>query len=233
MGINPLGSNKKARTTLIFNREVERIEFKNAIADIAATRNSSPSEMALTLVLEYTASTDKARSIARTMYAAECPRCLDGFEIIFQELAALGERGRDSEPILRSFLELSLELGLNIDTTCQDNILLSDQWDSVTNVLEDTQESGWPRAALAAHSARRHGSTLKTPCAFLSISPLISFIAESWELLRGQSCTYRVLCCLARMAFPTRKGMEETAETRLAFLRAADRFYTSGEEGEL
>ena len=34
MGINPLGSNKKARTTLVFDEKEERNDVKNALSDI-------------------------------------------------------------------------------------------------------------------------------------------------------------------------------------------------------
>lgn len=233
MGINPLGSNKKARTTLVFNRGAERLEFKNAVSDIAAARGTSPSEAALAVVLEHVATTAAARDIARTMYAHEGPRCLDGFELVFQDLAALGERGRNSEPVLSAFLEFALGLGLSINTTDDDAIHLANQWLSIVDVLEGASGGGEPKSMLAARNASQLRTALEAPSAMLAISPMLSCLLENWEVLRTQSCTYRALCCFARMAFPTRRGMEETAEYRLAFLRAADKFYSSGEEGDL
>ncbi|RRF98089.1 MAG: hypothetical protein DUD39_11485 [Coriobacteriaceae bacterium] len=233
MGINPLGSNKKARTTLIFNKDVERLEFKNALSDIATARNISPSEAALALVLEHVASTAKARDIARTMYAYEYPRCLDGLEIIFQDLAAQGEAGRDSKPVLTNFLELALDFGLSINTNDDDAIYLVEQWHSIIDVLESASKNKEPEAMLAARDASQLGTTLEDPCAMQIISPLLSCLLKNWDVLRTQSSTYRTLCCFARMAFPTRKGLEETAETRLAFMRTADEFYASGKEGGL
>lgn len=232
MGLNPLGSNKKARTALVFNRDVERLEFKNAVSDIATARNSSPSETVLALVLENVASTSKARDIARTMYAAEEPRCLDGFELVFQDLAANGERGRDSEPIVRRFLELTLDLGLSIDTTDDDAIHLVKQWSSIVDVLESASNHDEPSTLLAARDAGQLGTALEAPSAMQAIPSMLSCLLENWNALRTHSCTYRALCCFARMAFPTRRGIDETAETRLAFLRAADKFYVSGKEGE-
>lgn len=230
MGLNPLGSNKKARSTLIFKREVERVQFKNAIADVATTCGLSPSETVLNLVFERIAAEPKARSIARTMYASETPRTQDGFEAVFQDLAANGEDGRDSEPLLRGFLELALDLGLSINTTDDESILLVRQWDSIVSALGNAKEKG-PEAALAARSARELGTILDTPCAMQPISPLLGCLRESWATLRAQSCTFRALCCLARMAFPTHGGVFETAETRLAFLRTADGFYASSGKG--
>lgn len=230
MGINPLGSNKKARTTLVFDRDVERLEFKNAVSDIAAVRNTSPSVTALALVIESIASTSKTRDIARTMYAAEKPRCLDGFELVFQDLAANGEHGRDSEPIVRSFLELSLDLGLSINTTDDDAIHLVEQWCSIVDVLEDASNLDKPSTVLAARDASRLGAVLDVPSAMQAIPSMLSCLLENWSVLRVQSCTYRALCCFTRMAFPTRRGIYETAETRLAFLCAADKFYASGKE---
>lgn len=233
MGINPLGSNRKARTTLVFNRDVDRLAFKNAGADIAAVRNTSTSEAVFSLVLESVAETPKARGIARTMYSCDEPRCLDGFEIIFQDLAAHGEHGRDSEPVVRSFLELTLDLGLRINTTDDDATLLTEQWHSIVNVLKDSSKHKDPDAMLAARNASQLGDALEAPSAMQAIPSMLSCILESWKVLRTKSCTYRVLCCFARMAFPTRRGIEETAETRLALLRTADKFYASGEEGSL
>lgn len=233
MGINPLGSNKKARTTLIFNRDVERLVFKNAVADIAAKRNSSPSEAVLALVVESVASTSKARDIARTMYASEQPRCLDGFELVFQDLSANGECGRDSEPIVRRFLELTLDLGLSIDTTDDDVIHLVKQWHSIVDALESASNRNEPNTLLAVRDASQLGAALEAPSAMQAIPSMLSCLLENWSALRIHSCTYRALCCFARMAFPTRRGIDETAETRLAFLRTADKFYASGKEGDL
>lgn len=233
MGINPLGSNKKARTALIFNRAVERLEFKNAVSDIAAVRNSSPSEAVLALVMGSLASTSKARDIARTMYAAEQPRCLDGYELVFQDLAANGERGRNSEPIVRSFLELTLDLGLSINTTDDDVIHLVKQWRSIVDALESASNHEEPNTMLAAGDASQLITALEAPSAMQAIPSMLSCLLESWDTLRVQSCTFRALCCFARMAFPTRRGIDETAETRLAFLRSADKFYASGKEGDI
>lgn len=233
MGLNPLGSNKKARTTLVFSENVKLLEFKNAISDIASVCNSSPSETVLALVMEHAASTSKARDIARTMYAAEKPRCLDGFELLFQDLAANGERGRDSEPVVRSFLELTLDLGLSIDTTDDDAIHLVKQWRSIVDVLENATNRDEPDTLLAAHDASQLVTALEAPCAMQAIPCMLSCLLKNWNALRVQSCTYRALCCFARMAFPTRRGINETAETRLAFLRTADKFYASGEEDSL
>ena len=173
MGINPLGSNKKARTALIFNRAVERLEFKNAVSDIAAVRNSSPSEAVLALVMGSLASTSKARDIARTMYAAEQPRCLDGYELVFQDLAANGERGRNSEPIVRSFLELTLDLGLSINTTDDDVIHLVKQWRSIVDALESASNHEEPNTMLAAGDASQLITALEAPSAMQAIPSML------------------------------------------------------------
>lgn len=226
MGINPLGSNGKARTTLIFNRTVERDEFKHALSDIAAVRGASPSETALAVVLESVASEPETRAIARDLYATDSPRCQDGLETIFQGLAANSTNGESAKPLVSWFLDLALTLGLSVDTTTDDAILLRHCWDSVVEVLRSAEGVTHE----AARSAEQLTSALNCPDAKMSISPLLSCLLDGWERLHSQSCAYRVLCALARMAFCARRGALETADTRLALLRAADEFYAGGKE---
>lgn len=239
MGINPLGSNKKARTTLVFDEKEERNDVKNALSDIASSLGISPSQTVLALVLESLAKTDEARDVARTMYAFERldpkeSRCLEGLELILQDLAANGEEGRDSEVVLKNFLDLALRLGLSIDTNGDDARLLLNQWSSITEVLENASKSSKPEIILAARDASDLGSVLDSGESMLAISPMLACLARSWELLRNQSCAFRALCYLAHMASPTRTGIYESPKDRLAFLHTADMFYaTSGEEADV
>lgn len=226
MGVNPLGSNKKSRTTLIFARPIERTEFKNITADLAAERGSSPSETVLAVLFEHVAREPETRALARDLYAMDNPRCQDGLETIFQGLAANSTNGERAKPLVSWFLDLALTLGLSIDTTTDDAILLRHCWDSVVEVLRNA-EGGTHEAARCAEQLT---SALNCPDAKMSISPLLSCLLDGWERLHSQSCAYRVLCALARMAFCTRRGALETADTRLALLRAADEFYAGGKE---
>lgn len=229
MGINPLGSNGKARTTLIFNRTVERDEFKHALSDIAAVRGASPSETALAVVLESVASEPETRAIARDLYATDSPRCQDALETIFQHLAADSAMGSRAKPLVSWFLDLALALGLGIDTAADDAILLRNAWGSVVEVLQGATVG----RSEPARNASQLASALDYMDAAMSISPLLSCLLDGWKHLHSQSCTYRVLCALARMAFCTRSGAFETAHDRLALLRAADEFYEGGKEGSL
>lgn len=230
MGINKLGSNKKPRATLIFNSESERSILKNALTDLAATRGSSPSSAALGIAIEALAETPQVRGIARSMYTAETPRVLDGLEFIFQDLAATGEKGRDSSSLLDFFLELALELGLRIDTTRDDAYLLKNQWQSVTEILKRNSSNSDFDSALAAREAEQLGSVLDSPYGLQEIASFITLLRESWGMLKEYSCTFRFLCAMTRMAFPARKGVVETADTRLTFFKKADVFYEAGIE---
>lgn len=52
MGENPVGSNNKYRTALIFKTVEDRNAFKNMLADLSRLAGVSPSEYVLSLVLE-------------------------------------------------------------------------------------------------------------------------------------------------------------------------------------
>ena len=230
MGINKLGSNKKPRATLIFNSESERSILKNALTDLAAARGSSPSSAALGVAIEAVAETPQVRGIARSIYASENPSVLDGLEFVFQDLAAVGENGRDSQPMLSFFLELALDLGLRIDTSSDDAILMKNYWQSVTDVLRRNFKDSDIDSALAAREAEQLGSILDSPCRMQEIGSLLMIMKENWDLLNNHTCTFRALSALSRMAFPTRNGIAETADTRLTFFKKADDFYTAGIE---
>lgn len=232
MGFSPIGSNNKARTTLVFGREIERQEFKGAISDIAEVRNTSPSDTVLSLVFENVATTTQARDIAKTLYASTTPRCQVGYELVFQDLAAVGENGRDAKPVVEGFLKLVLDLGLQISTIDKDAHHLRNQWDSITYLLSEASKTGDVATVLAVRTARQLGSALEAPSPGLAFPVFVSTLLDNWDAVRSQSCTYRVLCDFARMAFPTRRGKEETAETRLTFLKTADAFYSNGREAD-
>lgn len=230
MGINPLGSNQRPRSTLIFNSEVNRTQFKSAILDIAESRRSSPTEAVLELVLEHLASSPEARDIARTMYSSETPRSLDALELAFRELEAVGERGRDSEPLVKRLLDLSLRLGLSIDTTCGEAINLQACWADVVEALRKTSTDGDLRHQTAARTAAQLSATLASPTAMLAICSHVSTMLDSWDVLRGERSAHSVLCALAQMSVPTRKGIVESGPDRLETMRVINDFYLSGRE---
>lgn len=230
MGINALGSNKKPRTTLVFSRNSERTQFKGLISDIAESRRTSPTAAVLELVLERVASTSKARDIARTMYSTETPRSLDGLELVFREVEAIGERSRDSEPLVKRLLDLSLRLGLSIDTTSDEAINLRIHWAGVVEALRKAAKDGDLRQQTAARTASQLTATLASPTAMLAICSHVSTLAESWDVLRGERCAYSVLGALAQMSVPARTGIIETGGDRLETMRVIDDFYLSGRE---
>lgn len=230
MGINALGSNKKPRTSLIFETPAERNIFKNAVSDLASEMGMSPSRSALEASLEAIATTPQTRNIARSIYASNNPSLLDGLELIFQELAAEGEKGRDAFPMVAFFLKISLDLGLRINTTSDDTAHFKNQWKSIEDILNFNSGVASLEAELAARNANQLGTVLDCPCPMQEAASFVASICESWNLLRNYSCTFRALCALSRMAFPARKGVAETAENRLTFFREADIFYRAGIE---
>lgn len=231
MGLNPIGSNRKSRTTLIFPRDSEKTQFKCAISDIAESRRCSPTEAVLELVLEHVASTPQARDIARTMYSSETPRSLDALELVYRELEAVGERSRDTTPLVQRLLDLSLRLGLSVDTTVDEAINLRAHWESVVEALRDAAAtSGGVDRRSAARTASQLTATLAAPAAMLSICSHVSILLDSWDVLRGERDAHCVLCSLAHMSVPTRSGIIETGEDRLETMRVIDRYYMSGEE---
>lgn len=230
MGINPLGSNTKPRSTLIFSREAERAQFKAAISDIAESRKSSPTEAVLELIFEHVASTPEARDIARSMYSSERPRSLDALAQAFRELEAVGERGRDSKPLVKRLLDLSLRLGLSMDTASDEAILLRSYWADVVEALRKTSTDGSLRHQTAARTASQLSATLASPTAMLAICSHVSTMLDSWDVLRGERSAHSVLCALAQMSIPTRKGIFESGPDRLETIRAIDGFYMSGRE---
>ncbi|WP_346696676.1 hypothetical protein [Thermophilibacter mediterraneus] len=230
MGLNPLGSNKKPRVTLIFSRDSERTQFKGAAADIAEAHKCSPTEAVLELVLEYVAATRQARDIARTMYSSETPRSLDALELVYRELEAVGERGGDTAPLVQRLLDLSLHLGLSIDTTADEAVNLRNHWESVVEVLRDAAASGDIHRRTTARTASQLTATLVSPTAMLAICSHVSTLADSWDVLRGERSAYGVLSALAQMSVPTRRGIVETGEDRLETMRVIDNFYLSGRE---
>lgn len=230
MGVNPIGSNRKARTTLIFSRDSERRQFKAIVTDIAELRRSSPTEAVVEIVLEHLASSPQARDIARTMYSYEEPSSLDALALVFRELSALGERGGDSAPLVQRLLDLSLKLGLSIDTTADEAFHLRTHWDSVVEVLRDAEAAGSIRQGTAARTASQLTATLVAPASMLSICSHVSAMLDSWDALRCHSSAYRVLCDLTSMSTPTRRGIIETGADRLETMRAIDNYYLSREE---
>lgn len=231
MGINRLGSNNKPRTTMVFNTVTERSILKNSLCDLAASRGSSPSTAILEIAIEAVAETPQARNIARTVYSSESPSVLDGLELVFQDLAAVGEKGRDSQPMINFFLNLALKLGLRIDTSSDDAPLLKNHWQSIADVLKHGFDTSNFEAALTAREAEQLGSVLDSPCGLQEIASYLRIMKENWDLLKEYSCTFRSLCAMSRMAFPARKGVMETADTRLTFFKKADVFY--GAESEV
>ena len=230
MGINALGSNKKPRTSLIFETPIERSIFKNAVADLASETGSSPSRSALEASLGAIAMTPHARNIARSVYASSEPSVLEGLELLFQELAVEGEQGRDARPLVDFFLAVALDLGLRVNTASDDITFLKNQWESIEDILNSYADNTDLETALAARNANQLGAVLDSPCPAQEIASFVSSISENWARLCKYSCTFRALCALARMAFPSRMGITENANIRLSFFRKADDYFMAGKE---
>ena len=231
MGLSPIGSNRKPRSTLVFRSTIDQLMYKNGSADIAASLNLAPSDAVLFLVTEKLAATDEGRAIARTMYGDDNPSCMRAYQALYEYLSALGyPETHDAKSITDSFLRYALNMGISIDTTDERIVHLRNQWDSVCTAIEQEGKSGEIKLKLAAKNARELGTILDTQVPMQTIAPFISQILESWDVLKPFSCTYRALLDFAYMGFPTRPSHVETAETRLALLRLADEYYSDGEE---
>lgn len=233
MGINPMGSNKKPRSTIIFVNKTDQQIYKNGIADVAEANRMSPSETVLSLVLDGVAKTERGQAVARTLYSSDSPSCLEAYASLFEELSALGERSRDALPVIDSFLKYTLDYEACIDTTNPLVHHLGQQWDSVAEALEVACKNGEADTALAAKDARELVSVISYESAMQSFASLVSLIVDNFDVLRVHSCTYRVLNDLASLGFPTRRGVRETASTRLALLRTVDTYYAGGEGANL
>ena len=231
MGISPIGSNKKPRSTLVFGSNPNLHMFKNGTADLASVYGLSPSDTVLLLVTNELAKTDKGKALAQTLYGRDTPSCQDAYCALFEELAApISPNARDAKRLVNHFLRYALDLGLSINTEDDRAIHLRNQWDSVCTVLEEAGKSGEIQDALAAKNARSLDTVLNDQIAMQAISPFISQILESWETVKNFSCTYRVLHDFALIGFQTNPGHTETAETRLSLLKAVDEYYSGGKE---
>lgn len=232
MGLSPIGSNRKPRSSLIFRSKSDLSLYKGITGDLADARGTSATETVLQVLLGEVATTRKARDIARSMYAADAPTCREAYDLLFQELSAVGERGRDARPLVESFLDYSLRLGLRIDTAGERIHHLLEQWDSICSYLEREASEGDPDTMIAASNARELERILTYGVGSEPYFSHINLILAQWDSLHGESRTYRCLIDLNEMALVTRQGAVETAEDRLALLRLADAYYLGGREAE-
>ena len=230
MGFSPIGSNRKPRSTLIFKSSTELSLYKGITSDLSETRGASATETVLQLLLDGVTTTREAQDIAKSMYAADGPSCREAYDLLFQELSAVGERGRNARPLVESFLDWSLRLGLRIDITGDRIHHLRDQWDSICRRLELEASEGDPDAMIAAGNARELERVFSYGSPFEPYYSHVNLMLGQWNALHEESRTYRFLIDLNEMALATRRGAMETAQDRLALLRLADDYYLGGRE---
>ena len=230
MGFSPIGSNRKPRSTLIFKSSTELSLYKGVTSDLSDIRGASATETVLHLLLDAVATTREAQDIAKSMYATDDPSCREAYDLLFQELSAVGERGRDARPLVESFLDWSLRLGLRIDVTGNRIHHLRDQWDSICRRLELEAAEGDPDAMLSASNARELERVFVCGGPIEPYYSHVNLVLGQWDALHEESRTYRFLIDLNEMAVATRQGAMETAQDRLALLRLADEYYTGGRE---
>ena len=60
-------------------------------------------------------------------------------------------------------------------------------------------------ARIQAKTGRELETTLQDPTALLDVTPLVSYILNAWEHIKGYSCTYRALLIFANIGRSSRK----------------------------
>lgn len=229
--MKPRGGNAKCRSTIIFDNDIEWQIYKGFTADQAEIEREPPSAVVIGLVLRSLATTDRGRWYARLMYSAESPSCMQVYRSFFEELSATGEEGGDAYPIVDHLYQYCLDLSPRMDLRDELTVHLSDQWFSVTKIMEDIDDPDDARLHKAQGYARDLSSVLdKATYANQSILPYVAFLRKEWPRLHQHSCTYRALSDLAALGQPTSKGTPETPGMRQDLIHRIDDFYEGREE---
>lgn len=236
MGANPLGSNRKLRTSLIYTSPHDLQVFKGLSSDIAETRGRSVSQTVIDLLLHDVASTARGREYAFRLYSSENPGCLQLYEDFFAEISMLGECGGDSTPVLRGFIRYCLDFSLGLDLGNERAYHLREQWDSVSRGLEMRASAGDPGAGDLADRATELADELKEPEGSRG-EPAVEYvklIADGWQCLRGRSSTFSALTDISCIGKPdgSKGANRETALTRLDLVRKIDTFFMGCREAD-
>lgn len=221
-------ASSKLRSTILFNSKDEQVLFKRSSADLAAARGLTPSALLARLPMEQLTSSDLGRWAAQLIYA-EDGSCLDAFEGMFEDWSAI-QPENDCRDVIKGFFDYCHEARICIDTTSERVHHLRTNWDSICLIMEEAAKM--PECNLDAHIQAKTGreleTTLQDPTALLAVTPLVSYILNAWEHIKGYSCTYRALLDFANIGRSSRKGYSEPAEARISLLHLIDEYEKKG-----
>ncbi|WP_294158108.1 hypothetical protein [uncultured Collinsella sp.] len=232
MGVNRIGSNLKPSVRVPFPDEPSRRTYNHLMSDVAELTRLTRPQLLIHLLLSFFSKTDEGKEVARNLYSADEPSCLEVYSSLFENISALkSERLRNTRPLVEAFLNYALSLEISIDLADDGVLHLRNQWDSVHEAVSHSIKTSDLDLLLAEKNIRELGSVLQSDCyAMQSITPFVSQMLDCWETIKTQSCTFRVLSDFASLGYPARKGAKESVENRRALLCAVDEYYSGGEE---
>lgn len=217
-------ANSKLRSTILFSSKEEQVLFKRSSADLAAARGLTPSALLARLPMEQLTCSDLGRWAAQLIYA-ENGSCLDAFEAMFEDWCAI-QPEKDCRDIVKGFFDYCHEARVCINTTDERVHHLRTNWDSICLIMEEAAKMPECNldARIQAKTGRELETTLQDPTTLLAVTPLVSYILNAWEHIKGYSCTYRALLDFANIGRSSRKGYSEPAEARISLLHLIDEY---------
>jgi hypothetical protein len=232
IGANPIGSNKKFRTSLIYTSPIDLRIFKGLSSDFAEVRGQSASKTVIDVLVESAAHTHRGRAYASYFYCRGNPNCLWLYERFFSELSALGECEGDATSVLQSFYQYSLDHSVTMDLGNDLIHHLADQWGAITRALSECGPEDDIDAKTLADRAVDLGTVLRSPDGFPNerVVGYIELIRDGWRCLRNHSATYRALRDLAFLGKSTNKAVRDTGSERLELIRTMDTFFRACEQ---
>ena len=174
--------------------------------------------------MEQLTSSDLGKMAAQLIYA-EDGSCLDAFEGMFEDWSAI-QPENDCRVVIKGFFDYCHEARICIDTTSERVHHLRTDWDSICLIMEEAAKM--PECNLDARIQAKIGreleTTLQDPTALLDVTPLVSYILNAWEHIKGCSCTYRALLVFASIGRSSRKEYSEPAKARISLLHLIDEY---------
>ena len=231
MAFNPIGSNRKPRSTLIFNSTECMMVYKNTLADSASLAGVSPTELVADLVNQTVAKTPEGQWVAHMMYMESKPCCMEAYQCIFSAIDEDATRAkRETRPIVQSFLAYTRKLGITIDSETKLVHHLREQWKSAAGYLVKKTDDLDADGNLRLENFLSIGHIIDNDNFSTPAAPMVTALLETWDLLNASPVTYRILLDLSRMGKPARRGIRENAADRVSLLKLIDDYYLDGKE---
>ena len=148
---------------------------------------------------------------------------------MFEDWSAI-QPENDCRDVIKGFFDYCHEARICIDTTSERVHHLRTNWDSICLIMEEAAKMPECNldARIQAKTGRELETTLQDPTALLAVTPLVSYILNAWEHIKGYSCTYRALLDFANIGRSSRKGYSEPAEARISLLHLIDEYEKKG-----